>query len=605
MSDEPSTPTDLSAIDLSLTFAPAWAKDADSGERLAKLAARHDREDRPERGGKGRGPRDDRAPRSDRRPPRREGGPRRDDKRGGRTPERRPERPPEPTVKGWTIQFLADRHGVEGLAKQIKTSAKAYPLFDLARLVLEKSERYLVEFKRASDDATALYQVKADGTLWLGEGAALTHALATQLDKYYRREQVAVEPPKGNYAFVAVCGLSGTVLGPPNFHDYQSKLLKLHAERFANMPFDAFKSRIRMERGEEFIEKWKEEQSSKDVFHPLDLSAKAANPAPAAEAPVETPEEASTAETASLVEEAAPAPAPAAPEEIPALEATVEAPVAETPVDAEATASEEPAPAPETTPAGEPSSPRLESLAEVERHFREHHFAKGIVRIRERVVVPGPAAMNESAPAVLQLTRGAWQELSKFPLPIAHHLGQQLASRNLQIFKTKENFTHVGVARPKFLDVAVTPVSPALSEMLAYIEAHPAVPRAEQWKALVALRPAPPEGAADDRETAVAADLFWLLREGHVLDFARRGLEAARRPKPPTPKKNSAPKAAPAEPAAESASGPVADNEGTSAVASEPAVEIAQGEPVGEIPAATTDSVTPAEEPVPSTETTA
>ena len=46
-----------------------------------------------------------------------------------------------------------DRHGVEGLAKQIKTSGRAYPLFDLARLVLAKSERYVVDFRKADEDA--------------------------------------------------------------------------------------------------------------------------------------------------------------------------------------------------------------------------------------------------------------------------------------------------------------------------------------------------------------------------------------------------------------------------------------------------------------------
>jgi hypothetical protein len=106
----------------------------------------------------------------------------------------------------------------------------------------------------------------------------------------------------------------------------------------------------------------------------------------------------------------------------------------------------------------------------------------------------------------------------------------------VQIFKTHDNITHVGVARPRYLDVAATPVSEGLRGMLEYIEAHRSVPRAEQWKALVELRPLPEGGSEVLRETAVAADLFWLLREGHVIDYAKRGLEAARRPKPVTPR---------------------------------------------------------------------
>jgi len=516
MSDESSSPADLGAIDLSLSFAPAWAKEADSSKQIARLAAKHgggdDRGDRP-------GKRwEDRGPRQDRRPPRRDaGGPRpnRPDRKGGprddRRPERRPEREsrPEPALTGWDVQFLPDRAGVDGLARQIKASAKAYPLFDLARLVLEKSERYLVQLKRKAEDATPIFQLKTDGSLWLSESEAVAHALAAQLEKFYRRERVTVDPPKGVYPFVAVCGMSGTLLGPPNYHDYQAKIRQLHAERFANVPFEVFKSRIRMERDEESINRWKEEQSAKDVFYAVDPVA------PEAPAP-ETP-------TASALAEESPA-APIAEEIVES--AVAEAPPAEEIPEGKTPAEEAAAPAPTET------RERFESLAEVERHFRQHHAAGVVIKIRERVVVPGPAGMNESAPAVLELTRGAWEELSRFPLPLAHTLGQQLTGKGLQIFKTADNITCVGVARPRYLDRQANPVSEALGGILDYLESHASTPRADQWRALLAMRPLAEGTDESERESSLARDLSWLLHEGHVIDFAKRGLEAARKPKP-------------------------------------------------------------------------
>ncbi|HVE17277.1 MAG TPA: hypothetical protein VNB29_11105, partial [Chthoniobacterales bacterium] len=291
---------------------------------------------------------------------------------------------------------MPDRHGVDGLAKQIKTSAKAYPLFDLARLVLEKSERYLVGFRRSVETATPLFQLKSDGSLWLSESEAVAHALATQMDKFYRRERIAVDPPKGTYPFVAVCGMSGVLLGPPNYHDYQSKLIRLHAEKFASMSFEAFKSRIRMERDEALIEKWKEEQSARDVYYAIDPSAPP-KPAPAPEpaAPVaEAPEPvATTSEEAASAPEAEETVAEAA-----APEVSAEAPVesAEPVADTEIVVGE--APAEEAAPAADDAK-KFDSFAEVERHFRENHAAKAVIRIRDKVVVPGPAALNESAPA--------------------------------------------------------------------------------------------------------------------------------------------------------------------------------------------------------------
>lgn len=555
MSDETpaSTPSPDPGIDLALSFGPAWAREGAKSERVTKLIERHGHgEDRPERGGPGkRGPRRDegRGPRPvrsgggerrDSRDPRRDGGKRQGGRRddSGPRPERAPR--PEPGLVGWKVQFTPDRHGVDGLARQIKTTAKAYPLFDLARLVLEKSERYLVDFRRIGDQpATPLFQCRADGTLWLSEGDAIAHTLAHQLEKYYRRERIAIDPPKGAFPFVAVCGMTGTLLGPPNYHDYQAKLVRLHQQRFANMPFEALKARVRMERDEALIEKWREEQSARDVFYPVDEPGKAPATPPAADAAEEvaapTPD-ASSAENVPTVDapvaEEPELVTPAAETEPAATEPAAEAVEAENAASTETTESPEepPAPAEELPPAL-----KLDSLAEVERHFREHHARKAVVAIRERVLVPGPAALNDSAPTVLRLTRAEWEQLDRFPLPLAHVLGQQLAGRGLHLFKAHENITYVNVARPKYLDRVNTPVSEALAAMLDYIESHAQTPRSEQWKALASMRAA---GGADPEaaDNAVAADLSWLIHEGHVIDFIKRGLEAARKPKAPAPK---------------------------------------------------------------------
>ncbi len=74
------------------------------------------------------------------------------------------------------------------------------------------------------------------------------------------------EPPKGVYTFVAQCGLSGAILGPPNYHDYQNQLRKLHAEKFSRMPFDMFKARVKIVKDEAVVKKWIEEQSFKTEY---------------------------------------------------------------------------------------------------------------------------------------------------------------------------------------------------------------------------------------------------------------------------------------------------------------------------------------------------
>lgn len=469
------------------------------------------------------------------------------------------------------MKFLPDRRGVDGLAKQIKASAKAFPLFDLARLVLEKSERYVVEFRRAGEGAQPVWQVKSDGTLWTSEGEAVTRALAADLGKYYRRERVTVEPPKGAFPFVAVCGMSGTLLGPPNYHDYQTKVMALHQERFANLPFEVYKSRIKMERDEELIEKWREEQSTKDVFYaiveevaapvaaevaPENAKAEAAAETDAADVNEGTADVAEPPEVAVSEEAIAPIADPV--EAAPAAEIEVpEAPpieVAESVVDEAPVEVEDVALAPV---ADAPLGEKFETMADVEAHFRANHLKQSVIAIRDKVVVSGPAALNDSAPLVLGLTRGLWGELDRFPLPMAHGLGQQLASKGLQIFKLNDKVTYAGVARPRFLDLAQTPMSAGLSGIYNYLVEHPGQARAEQWAGLIKLRPEDQE----DRESAVARDLSWLIHEGYVVDFAKKGMSVLPRAtgqKKPSPRPKAAEAAAP-----EVVVEPVADAETT------------------------------------------
>jgi hypothetical protein len=529
-SPDPTPKPESLEIDLAQSFLPAWARGGDGKSDISKLAARFDRgNDRPERhggfdkrGDQRRGPRPDRENRGNDRP-KRDDRPRPNQKdRREETVERKPAREEVPALAGWQVRFLPDRTGVEGLARQIKASMKAYPLFDLARLVLEKSERYQVEFKRTDETAQALYQLKSDGSLWMDESSAISHALNSELEKFYRRERIATEAPKGNFTGVAQCGMSGILLGPPNYHGYQSKLREVHAQKFPHMSLDAYTSRIRVVKDEAVIEQWKQEQSSRDQFVPVKADAAAPEPVVTETSPAETATEPMPDE---IVKNETIAQADA-----PATEPVDSAEVAEETV-SEETVIEEPnqSAVDQTAEINVPSTPALATMADVEAHFRANHVAGLIVRIRERVVAPGTSALNTSAPAILALTRAYWAELDRFPLPLAHSLSKQLTARGLQIFKARDNITFISIARPHVLDTTVTPVSDALGAMLEYVAAHPFQPRPEQWKALTALRRIAEGGTEADRDSAVAADLSWLLHAGHVIDYAKRGLAIAQK----------------------------------------------------------------------------
>ena len=142
-------------------------------------------------------------------------------------------------------------------------------------MILQKPERHTVLFsvkKNAEGQPIQpLFICALDDTLWLSEDEAVAHVLRKHFTTFYQAERTATEPPKGKYTFVAQCSLSGIILGPPNHHDYQTQLHKLHTERFSRMPFEEYKSRVRIVRDEEVVKKWVDDQSWKTEYLCLNL----------------------------------------------------------------------------------------------------------------------------------------------------------------------------------------------------------------------------------------------------------------------------------------------------------------------------------------------
>lgn len=262
-----------SDLDLDLQFLPAWAQESPSVNRYSHFEGE---EPRRREFGSGSGRREPFGRRPDpNRPAGPGGGPR---PAGPRPPrrfqgndrrERRPEPPPRPMPEV-RISVLPEENGVDSLSRQIRLNGRAYPVFDIAQLVLKKPDRYFIQFgvkrNEPGEIIQQLWQCLLDDTLWLSEQEIVQHVLHRHFGTFYQTEKTPAEPPKGTYTFVAQCGMSGVILGPPNFHDYQPRLRKLHAERFSRMPFEAFKSRVKIVRDEATVKQWIEDQSWKTEY---------------------------------------------------------------------------------------------------------------------------------------------------------------------------------------------------------------------------------------------------------------------------------------------------------------------------------------------------
>ncbi len=132
------------------------------------------------------------------------------------------------------------------------------PLYALARLFLEKPERY--EVRLIGKAESRLYRLGDNGALSLNREFLERNAFRLAQSEFYRIDITESEPIKGNFSNVARCRLSGTFLGPTNHHNYQSQLRSLYEQRFSRrMSFADYQRQIEIVNDAELIDRWKED----------------------------------------------------------------------------------------------------------------------------------------------------------------------------------------------------------------------------------------------------------------------------------------------------------------------------------------------------------
>ncbi len=263
------TPFDLTEL-TGFQFGPAWAKPgADTASALPKMHP----VDRADRRGGPRRPSGDRERRgsrpesaSDNRRSFRKDGPRRD-RRDNR--EERPRRELPAPAEGYRVELRPTNGILEIFSKEIQKQKRALSLLDLARIVMAGKDRYDLVFMKLENGSMLVHSTKNDGACWLTEAEAVSYIWsAPWLAELYATEEIEVEAPKGNFTAIAVCQMGGEVIGPVNWHGYQAALMGLYRTKYANMPLDAFKAKVTLNKDAEAIAAWLESAGKKTVWKP-------------------------------------------------------------------------------------------------------------------------------------------------------------------------------------------------------------------------------------------------------------------------------------------------------------------------------------------------
>lgn len=173
-----------------------------------------------------------------------------------------------------TISFLPERKVLKPIGKWLTQTGKAYSLIDIASMFLSKPEYFAVKLETVIPDkegssSVLLYQCVKCKAVFHQKENAVAHALDKHFNMFYEKKETQVDPPKGDFLCVAQCGLSGELMGPPNYHGYNDKMLELYKTRFSYMSLDEYRNQIVNKTDQALIDQWKQEATRQISYQTL------------------------------------------------------------------------------------------------------------------------------------------------------------------------------------------------------------------------------------------------------------------------------------------------------------------------------------------------
>lgn len=410
--------------------------------------------------------------------------------------------------------------GFAAMVKAVRASCRTYQLFEITKAVLEKNDRFVVVVQRAkparpdsrpvaegetpaprapAEKAAPIYMSLPDHLPFDAEDAAIQHVLSNNLGAFFDTEEVEIDPPKGNFPIINKCGITGELLGPPNYHRYQQILQQHYAAKLSRMSFDRFRESIVSVREPEVAAAWLEKMKKTTRYtwkQPVPKNAPA-SVAPAAETPaVEAP--ASEAPAAEVATPAADAPA---------------------------------APAAPVISFDNIEDARLHLLA----HARDR-----VVRAVENVRFHGKLIEKLPPGEIRRALEGHVERQRRFPLDTANALRGRLRREGFTIFKKGSRGVSYVCAVKRRFRVPGQVFSETISALIEFIEKHPMVHVKDLPKAFLSIDVAAAAAAAPQVEGATQSqapfaglpadqaeklrkmgnDLRWLVMEGYVTEFS-------------------------------------------------------------------------------------
>jgi len=395
----------------------------------------------------------------------------------------------------FSVTFYPEDTSFNALVKTVRASCRTIELFEIARTVLGKPERFTVLLTRrdpngprpgvptrqsspspapegaAPEGAPAaarpepntepIYLSVPDNLPFENEELAVAHVLNLHVKQFFDTADVEVEPPKGNYQVINRDGVTGELLGPPNYHRYAQIVQQHYVAKGIRIPFEAYRARIESVRDPEVVAQWLEKMKKVRRF-------------------------------------------------------TSKLPVAEGQV-----------------------APTFDAWEEA-RAFLLSTAKDKIVRSAAHARFHGREVETLPPGEIRRAVEGTLERQRRFPLDTANALRGRLRREHFTIFKKgAKGVSYVCAVKRKFRVPGQT-FADSIGSVISFIETHPMVKAGELPRRFLGLggdAPAPGADAAatlanvlsvEQREKIgrLQGDLLWLVREGYVTEFIDGSLYA-------------------------------------------------------------------------------
>ena len=165
-------------------------------------------------------------------------------------------------VPRFDIKIYPQDETFDTLIKQLKGNFITYQLFEITRLILEKSDRFVCLINRVKknegDTSEPIYFTPEDNLPFDTEEEAINHYCDHYLENFFEVETVQVDPPKGNFTLIYRCPFTKHLIGPPNFHRFPDLLKEYHNAKIKNLSIEEYQNKLESLSDEASINEWLE-----------------------------------------------------------------------------------------------------------------------------------------------------------------------------------------------------------------------------------------------------------------------------------------------------------------------------------------------------------